>query len=270
MSIIDIHTHAFPDKISERAMSHLQGLAKDFPAVGTGTVANLLQSMDKAGVDVSVICGIATKPGQWEGILGWLRDVMWEHGERIVPFGSVHPQDENISDALLQIKDAGIHGIKLHPMHQDFIADTDDVMKIYSLAAKCGLAVQLHSGYDIGFPNDSIPDRASPKRIAAVLDQVEDIRLLCTHMGGWRSWDQVEEYLVGRDVYMETSFALGQMDDERFIRIVKNHNPDRVCFGSDWPWNDPAAELTRLNSLDLEPETIEKIKCSSGIKFLGI
>jgi len=155
-------------------------------------------------------------------------------------------------------------------MHQDFIADADEVMEIYALAAKHGLTVQLHSGYDIGFPNDSIPDRASPKRIAAVLDRFEGLKLLCMHMGGWRSWDEVEEYLVGRNVYMETSFALGHMDDEQFIRIVKIHTPDRICFGSDWPWNDPAAELAKLDSLNLEPETIKKIKYASGAEFLGI
>jgi uncharacterized protein len=270
MSIIDIHTHVFPDKISKRAMSHLQGLTEDWIAFGKGTIRNLLRCMDNNGVDISVICGIATKPGQWKGILSWLLEVESKHPERIIAMGSVHPQDENIGDALMQIKDAGIHGIKLHPMHQDFVVDTDEAMEVYAIAAKCDLSVQLHSGYDIGFPNDSIPDRASPIRIAAVLDKIEGLKLLCTHMGGWRSWDEVEEYLVGRDVYMETSFALGHMDDEQFVRIVKNHTPDRVCFGTDWPWNDPAKELAKLNSLDLEPETIKKIKYSSGAKFLGI
>jgi len=269
MSIIDIHTHAFPDGISDKAMSYLQGLTEDWAAVGTGTVDNLLRSMDTSGVDIFVICGIATKPGQWKGILSWLLEVEAKHGGRIIPFGSVHPQDENIADAMLQIKAAGIRGIKLHPMHQDFVVDSDDVMEIYAQAAKCGLAVQLHSGRDIGFPNDTIPDRASPERIAAVLDRFEGLRLLCTHMGGWRSWDEDEEHLVGRDVYMETSFALGHMDDKQFTRIVKNHTPDRVCFGTDWPWNDPAAELTKLDSLELEPEMIEKIKYSSSAKFLN-
>ncbi|MCK5114738.1 MAG: amidohydrolase family protein [Phycisphaerae bacterium] len=270
MSIIDIHTHAFPDKISKRAMSHLESMTEDWAAVGQGTVRDLLKFMDNTAVDVSAICGIATKPGQWSGILDWLLGVMGKHRERIVPFASVHPQDENIGDALMQIKDAGIYGIKLHPMHQDFIADADEVMEIYQQAAWCRLAVQIHSGRDIGFPNDAIPDRASPKRIANVLDRVDGLRILCTHMGGWRSWDEVEECLVGRDVYMETSFALGHMDDEQFLRIVKNHTPDRVCFGSDWPWNDPGTELAKLESLGLSAGDLEKIKFSSSAAFLEL
>lgn len=269
MSIIDIHTHAFPDGIAVRAMSHLQRLTEDWVAVGIGTVDDLLRAMDSAGVDVSVICAIATKPAQWKGILSWLLEVASNYRERIIPFASVHPRDENIAAAMRQIKDAGIRGIKLHPMHQDFVVDADDVMEIYAQAVECGLTVQLHSGRDIGFPNDSIPDRASPRRIAAVLNKFPALKLLCTHMGGWSSWGEVEEHLVGRDFYMETSFALGQMPDEQFVRIVKNHTPDRICFGTDWPWNDPTAELAKLNALDLEPETIEKIKYSSAAEFLG-
>ena len=103
-----------------------------------------------------------------------------------------------------------------------------------------------------------------------MLDKFEGLKMLCTHMGGWCSWDEVEEFLIGRDVYMETSFALGQMDDQQFIRMVKNHTPDRVCFGSDWPWKNPGKELTQLDSLDLDQETIKKIKYSSATKFLKI
>ena len=87
MSIIDIHTHAFPNSISKKAMSYLQGLAKDCTPAGKGTVGDLLRSMDNTGVDISVICGIATKPGQWKGILSWLLEVESKHPERIIPLG---------------------------------------------------------------------------------------------------------------------------------------------------------------------------------------
>ena len=66
MSGIDIHTHAFPDKVAPRAIEHLETIA-EWQAVGYGTVSGLLRSMDAADLDISAICYIATKPDQVKG-----------------------------------------------------------------------------------------------------------------------------------------------------------------------------------------------------------
>jgi len=59
--IIDFHTHAFPDELAARAIPFLEEEG-NVKAWLDGTAADLLRSMDRAGIERSVICSIATRP----------------------------------------------------------------------------------------------------------------------------------------------------------------------------------------------------------------
>jgi hypothetical protein len=61
--IIDIHTHAWPEKVSQKARENLESVFK-VPFVGDPTVSTLLRYMDKNNISVSVICAVATRPEQ--------------------------------------------------------------------------------------------------------------------------------------------------------------------------------------------------------------
>ncbi|MCE5278924.1 MAG: amidohydrolase family protein [Planctomycetaceae bacterium] len=243
--IIDIHTHAFPDAIAQRAIAKLESLAS-WKAVGAGTIASLVQSMNEAGVDASVICAIATKPDQAAGILEWCRGI---RSDRIIPFPSVHPDTPDAAAWVRRFADEGFRGIKLHPMYQDFAADDARADAIYAQAAKLGLLVTLHCGRDIAFAPDD--DRASAARMAAILARHEGIKLVCTHLGGWKSWDESYEHLVGRNVYLETSFSLQLLGAHRATELIKEHGAGRVLFGTDWPWQSQSADIEFIRSLEI-------------------
>ena len=202
MSAIDVHTHAFPDGVAERAMAKMQALCP-WKAFGGGTVGNLVKSMDAADIDVSVVCAVATRPDQVKGIMKWCDKV---RSDRIEPFPSVHPDTRGAAKWVERIAKAGFTGIKLHPLYQGFAVDDGCADAIYAAAAEHELAVVVHCGLDFAFPADD--DRASVERIRRVVDRFGELKMICTHMGGWRSWDAVEEHLLGADVYMETSFGV--------------------------------------------------------------
>jgi len=263
--VFDAHTHAFPDDLAARAISSLED---DCPwkAVADGRVASLLESMDACDIDVSVVCTIATRPDQIKGIFKWCKKI---RSDRIEPMPSIHPDAPKPGKWVEKIAKAGFAGIKLHPMYQDFQADEPRMEEIYAAAADCGLIVQSHCGRDIGFPADD--DRASPERFRRVLEKFPMLKLVCTHMGGWQSWDEVERHLVGTGVYMETSFSLGERgaDSERIASIIRRHGPDRVMFGSDWPWNAQAAEIANVRKLPLNRHQIHGILWSNAARLMG-
>ena len=119
--VIDFHTHAFSDKIVEKAMGSLVETSGIKPYTD-GSVKGLLEHMDKCGVDKSVILPIATKPAQQKIINSWANEIM---SDRIYPFGSVHPDAEDICEELERIKELGLYGVKLHPDYQNFMADEE-------------------------------------------------------------------------------------------------------------------------------------------------
>ena len=59
--IIDIHTHTFPEKIANIAVKKLSS-SGHIPYFSNGTVVGLKASMQKAGIDYSVVLPVATNP----------------------------------------------------------------------------------------------------------------------------------------------------------------------------------------------------------------
>ena len=218
----------------------------DIPSYGDGTVAGLLSSMDSAGIDVSFVCAIATKPSQAEGILKWCEKI---RTERIEPLASVHPDDPEAPQWVRRVAEAGLAGIKLHPMYQEFAVDEERADPLYAAAAEQEILVACHCGLDLAYPPDD--DRASPPRYARTLDKFPNLRLLCTHMGGWRSWELVEQHLLGRPVFLETSFSLAELGPRRSVDMIRRHGVERVLFGSDWPWSDQAEALRIAQAIGL-------------------
>ncbi len=263
MKIIDFHTHAFPDAVAERAIASLRvAAAAHTRAYLDGRVDSLIASMDAAGIDRSVICTIATKPEQFDGILRWCLSI---RGERIVPLASIHPFANDVAAQVARVAEAGLAGIKLHPMYQDFATDEPRLDPLYAAVAAAGLIVVIHCGVDFSAPAS---DQAHPRRVAAVLDRHPGLMLVATHLGGWKAWDAVRRHLLGRDVWMETSFSLGWMADEEALAIMRAHGVERCCFGTDSPWAEQAEQVAMFNRLPLTPAERSAIFADNADRLL--
>jgi uncharacterized protein len=263
MAIIDMHVHAFPDALAPRAMAALQGSA-DWKAIGDGTVGGLLRSMDAAGIDASVICNIATKPSQVEPIFKWCTQIA---SGRIIPFPSVHPDTPDVAGWIRRFKDAGLRGIKLHPMYQEFAFDEPRMDPVYAAVAEAGLVLEPHCGYDIAFPGDT---RADTDRIARVIDRHPMLKLLCTHLGAWRQWEAVHKQLAGRSVWLETSMSVSLLGLRASADLIRAHDPYKVLFGTDWPWTHQTDQVNLLRLLSLPTEQVDGILGGNAAKLLGL
>ncbi|MBN1412394.1 MAG: amidohydrolase family protein [Spirochaetales bacterium] len=261
--IIDFHTHAFPDNLAEKAMAALQSEC-DVKAFLDGTIANLMESMDAARIDLAVLCSIATKPSQFQPILDWSRTI---NRDRIIPLPSIHPEDSAIEDHLKTVSVEGFKGIKLHPYYQKFIIDEERVFPIYEACSKFGLLIVCHTGFDIAFPRDRIAD---PVRILNVAKRFPNLKFISTHYGSWCDWDEVEKHLIGKPVYMENSFSLDLLSNEQALRMYANHPADYLLFGTDSPWTDQKKALELLYGLGLSQELMEKILYRNAARLLGL
>lgn len=252
MSIIDFHTHAFPDEIAEKAMAKLQEecIVK---ACLNGTLDDLFRSMDKNGINKSVLCNIATRPEQFSPILKWSKKI---RSEKIIPLPSVHPTDKEIKEHLKIIKDEGFIGIKMHPFYQDFSIDDEKALYIYEALIENDLLIVMHCGYDISFPEQDI---ASPQRIINILNKFPELKFITTHLGAWKQWDEVEKLILGREIYMEISFSFGWLPDEKIREFLLKHPSDFILFGTDSPWADQGREIENLKKLSLPDSLLNKI-----------
>ena len=264
--IIDVHTHAFPDALAPQAIARLlaRGVWGDIQPASDGTVAGLLAGMDRAGVEQAVVCSVATRPAQVPKITDWSRAIA---SERLIPFASVHPDFEGPEGELERIAAAGLRGLKFHSAYMDCPLDDPRAVRIGRAAARLGLAMAVHAGYDFAFERE---DLASPERVRRLHRAVPDLRMVACHMGGWRRWPDALEHVVGLPIYLETSMTLRWCPRGLFERMVERHAPELLLFGTDSPWSDPREDLARLEAVGLPPDLRRRMLWDNARRFLGL
>lgn len=263
---IDVHTHAFPDELADRAIETLnEEIPREAWAVLDGSVGDLLRSMDEGGIERSVIASIATKPKQAAAILRWSESIQ---SERIIPFGSVHPEGADPAADVAAIAGAGLRGVKLHSMYQKFSVDERRMWPIYGAIEESNLVLLFHAGRDIAFPLDD--DRATPERILNVHRAFPDMPIIAAHMGGWKMWDEVAETLAGKDIWLETSYSFAMGAEEALGKIIERHPADRILFGTDSPWTDQSRTLQLVKKAFPDPESQRMVLRENAERLLGL
>lgn len=269
--LIDFHTHTFPDKIAARTIETLLANIKkmrmaEAVACNDATVSGLINSMNKYGVDYSVVMPIATTPRQSETINRVAAET--NAMERLFSFGSVHPLQENWESTIYDIKEKGLPGIKLHPEYQQMFIDSKESIRILKLCEKLDLLVTLHTGQDVGIEP---PVHCMPEVLRRVLDyEVEGSNIIAAHMGGWREWDGVEKYLVGTPIKLDTAYVSNDLPKEQFERIVRTHGADKILYATDSPWERPDMVVEYINSTALSEGEKSMIFSENAKKLLKI
>ena len=281
--IIDFHTHTFPENLAGRA---IEKLAKSARALNylDGTAGALRSSMREAGVDYSLLLPVVTRPGQQGDVNRIAAETNARAAETgLLSFGGIHPENEDYRQILRNLAENGVKGIKIHPVFQQVPIDDIRFQRIIACASENDMIVITHAGYDIGFPGE---DQASVSRIARMLDIVKPEKFVLAHMGGWECWEEVEQYIAGRNVWLDTAFSLLPVEPapgtlrspeedpplsrEQFLRIVRRMGADRILFGTDSPWSGQIETLNAIRESGLSRSEQEAVLGENAAGLLGM
>jgi predicted TIM-barrel fold metal-dependent hydrolase len=259
--LTDFHTHIWPDALAPVAMSALSAEG-GIDGYYDGTVAGLRSSMRAAGIGRSVVQPVATKPGQVRDINDWAATLA---SDDVVPFGAMHPDLADPVAELERMVSLGLRGFKMHPEYQSFSPDEPRLASLFDAAAELGLILFSHAGADIGPQTVN----GTPEVFARLLDRYPKLTVVLAHMGGFQQWHDVPAHIAGRDVYLDTAYTLGHLADEEFVALVRAHGAERVLFGSDGPWTDPAGEIAHLRSMPFSDAELEAILGGTAARLLA-
>ena len=261
--IVDVHVHVFPDDLAARAVAHLASQSGE-PAFADGTAGGLLASMGKAGIEASLVQPVSTKPAQTPSINTYSSALnRWP----LLSFGTLHPDFDQPFDEIERLREAGVRGIKFHPDYQLFYVDEERMFPVYEGMAKAGLTAFFHAGVDIGLKP---PYHGTPERIARVLERVPDLDVVAAHFGGFQMWEDVDRFLVGRRLWLETSFTLSYLPAADFVRMARRHGIERVMFGTDSPWADQSVEVRLLEQTGLNDTELDAVFFHNAARWLGL
>ena len=281
--IIDFHTHVFPEKISAAVIDKLSRTSKTVP-FSDGTLNGLINSMQKAEINFSVILPVATHTAQVEKINNAAADTNEKFFERgIIYFASMHPDFENYRAELSRIKNLGFKGLKVHPVYQNTNLDDKKFLNIFDRAAELDLIVVTHAGLDIGFPGVV---KCSPKMSRNVLDKIGTFKFVLAHMGGWKNWDEVLTALADKKIFLDTSFSTGKihprkdfswndedlnlLDEKNFTDFIKVFGAEKILFGTDSPWTSPTESINFIKKIPVTENDRNKILGLNAKELLKI
>lgn len=281
--IVDIHTHTFPDQIAAETISALQAASRT-KSFATGTNSALQASMADSGVDCSILLPVATNPEKVSRINDKAvhNNKTWNKSG-LYSFGCIHPHMDDTRRELERIAALGLKGIKIHPAYQHTYFDDPKYFQILEVCGELGLIVLAHAGIDIGLPS---PVFCTPKMVRRSLNIAGPVKLILAHMGGWRQWEEVEDELADTSVYLDTSFSFGTltpldnvhlpesernlMGEAQFLRFIRSFGTHRILFGSDSPWGDPSADISRIRALPLSSSEQNAILGENACKLLSL
>jgi predicted TIM-barrel fold metal-dependent hydrolase len=295
--IVDAHAHTY--KTPEIA---LQAMAGSGQADCNGTPEELLDIMREAGISKAVQVNMTPVREMYEAAIeklpenerdgehpeivsqmterqkrrnSWTCEVAGEHPE-LVAFPSVDPlmgTDEMVAEVERCAKELGVKGIKLHPAEGHYFPRDERLWPVYATAQKLGLTIISHGGLFMMSPD--VP-YTRPSNFEPVLESFSTLKLVLAHMGqGF--WDEsVELAKKYSNLYFDTSAVVSGVEHMQVLSdtdaadLIRKLGVERVMFGSDYPWFNPAADLKRFLRLPLTPAEKEKILGENAQRILGI
>lgn len=264
--IIDIHTHVFPDKIAEKVLENTDR-SLGINSKSGGKLNDLKDQMAAARVDTAFILAVSPNAELVINTNNWLLDVQ---DDSIKFFGTIHPDLPQWESELTRLKQKGVRGIKFNALLQKIRPDDDRLYPIYEKMVELDMVALIHSGASHSQRNDLSRVVATPQRIATVNDRLPELKIIAAHFGGNHMLDDVETYLLGRDIYLDTSYTpdVFALDKTRIIEIIKKHGADRMIFGTDYPWEIPSRGIEFIRSLGLSVAEEDKILGNNAAELM--
>lgn len=263
--IIDFHTHIFPDALAPKALKSLkENSGHIYDSITDATRGGLIEYMNKHNIDISVVQPVITKQSQTEKSNLWAQSIC---SDRLISFGGIYPHTDDYKRDIDFVVSLGLKGLKFHAEYQDFILDDIKMLRIYDYALSNQLIILHHAGFD---PAYKAPFRSSPQQFANIDRELKGGVIVAAHLGGQAQWDDVENYLAGTDIYLDTSMGFSHYSKDQFLRILKSHGADRILFASDSPWSDAASEVQHIESLPISDDEKNLILSGNARRILKI
>ena len=191
--------------------------------------------------------------------MDYLKSIYEESQGRILYLGVFDPRK---SSACLQVLEKaagwqGFSGIKIHPSFHNTPAEDPAYSPIWQFANDCKLPIMSHS-WSISSHNPA-QALSTPERFERYIEKYPEVNVILAHAGGRGNGRNEIIRLIHRYDNVYTDIA-GDTYCYRLIESLADAvPPERILFGSDFPWLDPRSNLSRVLLADIAEDEKEKI-----------
>ncbi len=277
--ILDAHTHLFPEEVTknrrafclrDESFRQLYGNEK----ARLANLEDLLASMDREGVDKSVVCGFPwSDPGLCREGNDYLLNCGRANPRRIVPFVTIcltsARQAEKEMERSLSL---GAKGVGELAFYRGGITSRE-IRRLASLTrplAGTGIPLLLHVNEPVGheYPGKSLK---SLQPIYHFLQLVPGVTVILAHWGGgFFMYELMPEVArVSRAVYYDTAASPFLYQPQVYSTAVRIVGSDRILWGSDFPLLPPSRYFREFAGAGLSSRVRAKIQGGNAQRLLA-
>jgi predicted TIM-barrel fold metal-dependent hydrolase len=192
-----------------------------------------------------------------------VHEAVSKHPNELVGYVWPNPNEKEKAVEITKkaLRDWKFKGIKLHPLVHSFLPNDEIVYPIMEEARRSKVPVAIHSGH---------PPFSLPWSIGELAENFKDIKIVMLHMGhGHGVYIQAAINTARRldNIYLETSGMPMHTKIKEAMEVVGS---DRVMYGSDSPFHEPAVEIDRICSAGLNDAQLEQIFYRNAQNILGL
>ncbi len=278
--IIDFHTHVFSPRLKKNRRKYIDrdpGFAVLYSRKDAqlATAEELIASMDKAGIDISVIVNIGwTTHELCVETNDYILESVARYPDRLIGFCTVQPNSSQAAIAEIErCARAGIRGVgEMRPDMQLFDLGDEEIMAPFiETLKKHNLILLTHTsepgGHDYQGKGAITPDVLYP-----FITSFPDLTIVCAHWGGglpfYALMPEVKQAMS--NVFFDTAASPFLYDPQVYNQVVQLVGADKVLFGSDYPLLAQSRLLNEVRSLDLPEETRDLILSGNARRLLGL
>jgi predicted TIM-barrel fold metal-dependent hydrolase len=275
--VIDFHTHVFSPQIKENRERYVENdprLAAMYssPKARIATADELIESMDRDGVDISVILN-----GGWDNLEfcvetnDYILESIARYPERLVGFCTVPLKSTKAAVAEIErCVRGGVRGIgEIRLDTQAF--DPGALLPIIEVIREHKLILLTHVSEPVGHKYAG-KGKITPDLLYALIMAYPDITHVCAHWGGglpfYALMPEVKEAM--RNVYFDSAASPFLYVPEVYRRVSELVGADKILFGTDYPLLAQRRLIREVDSLNLPPEIREQILSGNARRLLGI
>lgn len=268
--IIDAHTHLFPEEVRKNRplFCHRDegfGLIYGNAKAKMASPKDLLQAMDREGINQSVVCGFPWKdPGLCREGNDYLLHCSHQHPGRLLPFAclpltSLRQAEKELERTI----SSGIRGVGELAFYRRDISSPDvrRLARLIKPLSRWGIPLLLHTNEPVGheYPGKSLK---SLQRVYQLLVSIPEVTVILAHWGGGFFFYELmpEVARAAHRVFYDTAASPFLYRPQIYAMAVKIVGPERILLGSDFPLLSPLRYFRELHEARLPAGVQRKIK----------
>jgi hypothetical protein len=278
--IIDFHTHVLPPQIKKdrsRCVKADEAFAQIYSNKKSkiATAEDLIENMDRDGVDVSVIVNYGwSTHGLCVETNDYILESVARYPKRLIGFGAVASFDsENSLSEIERCARGGLRGIgELRPDCQPpGFAQKKALEPFVELLRQHKLLLMTHASEPVGhiYAGKGI---ATPAVLYWFITYFPDLTVVFAHWGGglpfYALMPEVQKALA--NVYFDTAISPFLYRPEVYRQVSQLVGADKILFGSDFPVMLPSRILGEIDTAGLVEEEKNSIISGNARRLLGV